>query len=228
MKCRTEARTFARDCAAPLDHVTATTPKHRQVCGLPVVAIVIAILGTSLAQAATVTFALAKSRAVPGQELTSPMMLKGATGVGRMHVELVYDDRAFELKSIEPGSMLDRNCQIHADTSRPGRAVVDFVTAQPMSGDGEVLKALFVVRHDAPQIAHKLVLENVKVSAAPVRDLRDDAPQTEDLLVAVAPGEIRVIEPGVPIWIVGAILAVAVVVVLLSKKKKRDGSTTPA
>jgi hypothetical protein len=102
---------------------------------------------------------------------------------------------------------------------------LDFVATQPISGDGEVLKARFVVRRDAPQIAHKLVLENVRVSA-PAND-NENTQDTADLLVAVAPGEIRVIEPAVPIWIMGGVLAVAVVVVLMSKKK-RDGATTPA
>jgi hypothetical protein len=177
--------------------------------------------------AATTTVALSKSLAVAGQELTSTVRLMGASRLVAMHMELLYDAKALELKSIAPGSLLGDRCKINADTNTPGRAILSIFAERPINGEGDIFKALFVVRPKASLAGHKLELKNVRarqaVGSAPAGTL-----MLAEMPVKTMPGEIRITDPPVPLWMLAIIVMVITIAAIVSLRDERDPDPSAA
>ncbi|CAN5507566.1 hypothetical protein BH09PLA1_BH09PLA1_20140 [soil metagenome] len=148
----------------------------------------------------TITIDLAESQAVAGQEITTPVWIEDASRLETLQFDLVYDNGALEFKGITVGSMTETNGLVTVAVSSPGRASIQFTSKRPVEGDGELLRAKFLVRADATYAAHKLDVQNVRAQRIARHD-SGDAPLLAAVPVNVDPGEVRVVDPPVPLWV---------------------------
>src|SRR5262245_39567271 len=137
---------------------------------------------------------VAKSRVVPGEEVSVPIVIGAAPDVGAVQAEVVYDGAALELKSIEKGRMLSEHSTLEADTRSPGRAVVRILSPQqPLEGDGELFKARFATRSDSPQAGHRITLRDVKAWRVE-RSQGDSSFDQSEVSLAAYAGELRIVD----------------------------------
>jgi hypothetical protein len=105
------------------------------------VACCLVIIGVAHAQA-SVTVQVGEISGAPGSEVRVPVELKGASNVGALHVEIVYDPTIITAKKVEnaTGGLLEAN------VSQPGRVVVGLVTTEGLNGDVTVADVVFEVK----------------------------------------------------------------------------------
>jgi hypothetical protein len=164
-------------------------------------AVAVALSAANRGRTEPLTLSAPTARAASGQEVELPITLKGPSGIGALHLELVYDPSILECKTVEKGQLLNGNSLLEADSSQSGRLVVGIVSLDGIPGDGCVLKARFVTRGPAGQKT-PLRLEHVEAW---------DGKTHLDLLAKVEAGEFTVVNAGLfsswP-WLVGIGVAV--------------------
>ena len=123
------------------------------------VAVELICAGSGRAQALGVT--VATVQAPSNQDVEIPINVKGAAGVGAMHLELTYDPAILEAKSAEKGSLASGNALLDFNIPRPGKIIIGIVSLDGIQGDGPVATIRFAVRGQA---GHKcsLPLESVR------------------------------------------------------------------
>jgi len=141
---------------------------------------VLTFVSTAAAQAG-LTVKVGEVSGAPGQRAEVPIEVVGASDVGSLHIELVYDAdvlQPVEVKNgaLAGGAILDKNL------NTPGRVVLGLITTQGINGNGEVAVVSFdVVGKDGATSA--LTLENVRAN---------DATTLADIPTAVENGTFRV------------------------------------
>jgi hypothetical protein len=172
-----------------------------------------ACLAAPTALASGPTLVVSKSNLVAGDVVLVPMALRAAPDLGVVEFELHYDANVLRLTSIAKGAMLGEQSTIEAELTAPGRAIVRIHTAQhPLTGDGELCKARIVLPDDAPQAAHPLTLTNVQARRV-ARSQGDARHDVAHVNLAVASGQLRVIDSPLPIWVLGAVAGAFILVV---------------
>src|SRR5262249_42838945 len=125
------------------------------------VAVLILFAEPALAQPAQLTVSIGKLEAAAGTEAAIPIVFKGATSVGAVHVEVMYDPQVLEFKEVVKGSLFSGNAMIDSNGGAPGRLIVGLVSLDPVSGDGPTATARFNVKGAAGQTS-PLKLQNLR------------------------------------------------------------------
>ncbi len=80
----------------------------------------------------------------PEGSLQIPVNFSGASNVGSLHMELVYDSSILKAVDVKASSLV-RNGVVKANTDIPGRAVIGIIDATGINGDGRAVKVYFEV-----------------------------------------------------------------------------------
>ncbi len=113
-----------------------------------------------------------------------PIEVQGASNLGSLQLELVYDPQALELQDVRAGQ-LARNALVDFNQDSPGRVRIGAVDASGISGDGAIIILFFLPIGQAYAIP--LTLEAVEASDTDLKDL------------VVQTTEGRVSRPGEPV-----------------------------
>ncbi len=105
-----------------------------------------------------------------------PVNFSGASNVGSLHMELVYDSSILKATDVKASSLV-KNGVVKANTDTPGRAVIGIIDATGISGDGPVVKVSFEVVGSGMTY---LNLENVEAT---------DAETLHDIITQVYTGQ---------------------------------------
>lgn len=109
-----------------------------------------------------------------------PINLKGASNVGSLHIELVYDSALLEATAVKPGT-LARNVVIESNLATAGRAIIGIIDTAGINGDGSVVTVSFKVK--GKDETSQLTLENVAAY---------DAQTLFDIALETSPGQFAV------------------------------------
>jgi hypothetical protein len=101
---------------------------------------------------------------------TIPINLSGASDVGSLHIELVYDPAILEVTGVKAGK-LAQNAVVDSNILTPGRAIIGIVSSNGLAGTGAVASISFKAKAKTGNCA--LTLENVEAySAETLQDIR--------------------------------------------------------
>ena len=99
-----------------------------------------------------------------------PINLTGASDVGSLHIELVYDPAIIQVTGVKAGQ-LAQNAVVDSNITTPGRAVIGIVSSAGITGSGAVASVAFTAKAKTGNSA--LTLENVEAySAEKLEDIR--------------------------------------------------------
>ncbi len=138
--------------------------------------------------AQSVTVRVNDLQGATGKEVSILIERRGASNIGAMHLELVYDAAILEAKKVEKAHLLMGNVLLASNLDEPGRLVVGLVTLDGVNGDGAALNVHFVVKGQEGQKS-PLSLENLRAW---------EGEQRLDVLVKAESGEFTVSAPGIP------------------------------
>ena len=93
------------------------------------------------------------------QEVVVPVEIVGASNIGSLHFELVYDITVLETVNVEGGTATG-NALFEFNSADPGRVIVGIVSGSGISGDGSVAMITFAIK-SKDKASASLVLENV-------------------------------------------------------------------
>jgi hypothetical protein len=99
-----------------------------------------------------------------GAKVPVPVTISGATQVGSVHFELVYDPEDLELTGVQQGSVLGA-AQFHYNMDNPGQVVVGIVSTAGINGNGQLAVLTFRLKRTGKSAA-SLNLENVVLHSA--------------------------------------------------------------
>jgi hypothetical protein len=94
---------------------------------------------------------------------TIPINLTGASDVGSLHIELVYDPAIIEVTAVKAGK-LAQNAVVDSNISAPGRAIIGIVSSNGIAGTGAVASVSFKAKAKTGTSA--LTLEKVEAYSA--------------------------------------------------------------
>lgn len=182
-----------------------------------------ALLGVSVSLANSVTVRVGSAESAPGSEAAIPITVEGASGIGALHLELIYDAGVLEATTVEKGSLLGDNTLLDFNASEPGRLIVGLVSLDAIEGNGTVLTTHFTVKGKEGQRT-LLELENAKAW---------DGTTHLDILVANTGGEFTVGPPALPVSLplILAILAIVllfILLILLLRRRRKPQPAAPA
>jgi hypothetical protein len=92
-------------------------------------------------------------------EVVLPVDIVGASNIGSLHFELVYDTTVLETVNVESGTAAG-NALFESNSADPGRVVFGMVSSGGISGDGPVATITFTIK-SKDKASTSLVLENV-------------------------------------------------------------------
>jgi len=123
-----------------------------------------------LAIAITMLLVLPLAGCAGAGSTTIPINLTGASDVGSLHIELVYDPAILEVTAVKAGK-LAQNAVVDSNISTPGRAIIGIVSSNGIAGTGAVASVSFKAKAKTGTSA--LNLEKVEAySAENLQDLR--------------------------------------------------------
>jgi peptide/nickel transport system substrate-binding protein len=117
--------------------------------------------GTLAAYGAPITVSVGNMQAMSGEEVSIPIMVKDAKGIGAIQLVLTYDQSVLEAKSVDKGNLLEGNVLMESNIDKQGRIAVALTTLDGIKGDGTLLAANFLVRGNTGQ-SSTLKLESVE------------------------------------------------------------------
>jgi len=191
----------------------------RQGMPIAVLAVGMVLLRGEAALAASVTLRVATLSAAQGSTASVPIDVVGASDIGAMHVELVYDVGVLTFDAVRPGKLAgDALLDSGADT--PGRLIISLATLKAIEGDGTIATARFKVVGQQGQ-SSPLTLEST--AAWEESTLRE-------ILVKNESGVLNVGARGIPWWLLGlaALLLLLVVIVVFARRGRRPAEQTVA
>lgn len=99
-----------------------------------------------------------------------PVNLKGASNVGGLSFDLVYDPAVLEVTAVKAGT-LAQNAIIDSNTKSPGHVIIGIVSSNGINGSGTVANVTF--RSKATTGTSTLTLEKIEAySADNLQDMR--------------------------------------------------------
>lgn len=178
------------------------------------------LLAVPLARAESVTVRLDAAEAANGDEVEIPILVKGAPGIGAMHVELTYDPAVLEATSVDKGDLLDDGSLIDFNISEPGRIVLGFVTLGSVEGDGAIAVAHFNVL-GADDAESPLAFENTQAW--------EGGPDRFDILVTAEGSTFTVAsKSSFPwLWVIIALAAFILLIAFLARRRKPAVAAMP-
>ena len=93
------------------------------------------------------------------KEVKIPVNISGATNIGSLHFELVFDATKLKITAVESSSLIG-NSLIKYNTDAPERIVVGLVNSNGIRGDGPLIEVIFTIREKGSETI-PLTFENV-------------------------------------------------------------------
>lgn len=185
-----------------------------------------AIIGTQVAHAATATLRVGSIQAPSGSAVEVPIEALGAPGIGPLQMELVYDPAVLTAESVTRGALLSGNVLMESNVTPRGRVIIALVAADPLKGDGVIVKVRFKVI-GGPGQQGVLTLENVKAW---------ERSNQREVLVNTEAGKVTVAGAATDssLWFLlcaaslCGFLLLAVAGILLWRRRRRSGPMPPA
>jgi len=184
--------------------------------------LVAVLLSTAAGHAASVTVRVGSVQAARGKQAQIPITVEGSPGMVAMHLELTYDPAILEVKTVDPGSLLEGKALMEFNTEEVGRLVIGFASAEEIAGDGTLAVARFKVNGEVGQTS-PLGLENGMAW--------DEI--GVDIIVNTEAGEFTVSSAGLPLslpLLLAAALAVVLFFLLLlgvMRRRRRQPAVVP-
>jgi hypothetical protein len=141
-----------------------------------------ALLCVEGARAASVTVRVGSVQAAPGSTAEVPIEAEGASNIGAMHLDVVYDSSVLTPETVTPDALLGSNALLEFNANTPGRLVIGLITLDGIKGEGTIAKVRFKVIGNAGQTS-ALQLENCSAWEANTH---------LDVLVNTEPGQVTV------------------------------------
>jgi len=99
-------------------------------------AIILGLLAVPVLAQGGMTVSVGEIRAPHGQDVTIPIEVKGAAGVGAMHIEMTYDPAVLSpIGEVQPGSLASGGL-VAGNSNATGRVIIAVAHAGGFSGDG--------------------------------------------------------------------------------------------
>jgi hypothetical protein len=168
-------------------------------------------------QGASVTVVLPQVKGSSDAEVTVPVLVKGAGGLGPLQMELLFDSQQLQFVKAAEGSgfgigLFDFNLL------EPGRVrlVMTGDPSKPIQGDGELFTVTFRANAAASGTS-ALTAEMIRAW--------EQTPEAHDMRVTVEAGSVEITSQDKPIWLIAAGVAGLIVVLFvfarLLRKKPR-------
>jgi len=184
-------------------------------------------LAALVAWASSVTLVVGSVKGASGSKVEVPINVRGAQQLGALQMDLTYDPAILDAPTVEKGA-LAQEITLGSNVVSPGRLrlVMNTSARESVSGDGTLMKAVFVVKGLSGQKCD-LRLEQVQAWD----NTKPDAPPYE-MLVTVEPGKFAVGGAGLPMALIaaicGAVVVLLVVIVAFARRKPRGATAGPA
>ena len=180
-----------------------------------------------VAWASSVTLVVGSVQGASGSKVEVPIGVRGAQQLGALQMDLTYDPAILDAPTVEKGA-LPQEITLGSNVVSPGRLrlVMNTSARESVSGDGTLMKAVFVVKGQSGQkcdlrLEQVLAWDNTKPDAPPY-----------EMLVTVEPGKFAVGGAGLPMALIaaicGAVVVLLVVVVVVARRKPRGATAGPA
>lgn len=173
------------------------------------------------AQAASVTITAPTATGAPGAEVSVPIRVTAAPGLGALHLEVTFDPTVLEGLSATGGALAAGGALVDSNAT-PGRLVIGVVSSEKIDGDGEIVIAKFRVL-GAKGSTTPLGLEKLQAWEGTLDRL--------DIQAIAAPGSFTVTgaASSFPWWIVAVAAALLLIILffLLKRRKKDDEPASP-
>ncbi|HUT20513.1 MAG TPA: FHA domain-containing protein [Anaerolineae bacterium] len=167
----------------------------------------IAALCSAAAAQAGLTVKVGDVTAAHRQLTEVPIKVVGASNLGSLHIELVYDPAVLDPLEVKAGALaVGAMKQENLDT--PGRVVIGLISAQGINGDGPVAVVSFDVLGDQGDTS-PLTLQNVQASDASTLAMLPTTLQSGTFTVGAGGGGTSVLLVGVfAVILLGAVLII--------------------
>ncbi len=165
------------------------------------------LLGIGAAQAASVTIQVPSIEANADSEVDVPIHVTGASGIGAMQLDVLYDPSILSLETVTSGPLLGSNALLEFDSNTVGRLMMAMVTIDGMNGDDTIATVRFKVLGEEGQKS-ALTLENAYAWEGSTH---------HDIIVQTEPGQIMVTGSSSSsiLWIVIILAGLLLLVVLV-------------
>lgn len=178
---------------------------------------------TEAALAATLTMRAPSLEATAGGTVDVPIDVSGASGIGALHLEVIYDPAVIKADTVTRGALAGGNALIDFNPDKPGRLIIGIATLDDIKGDGVLATARFKVVGQAGQ-SSALGIEKGEAWEGASR---------QTVLVKTEAGKLTV-KGGLPGWWLWALIALGVLVLLLllffllRRRKRQTAPAAPA
>ena len=155
---------------------------NKRLAGWAFVLLVLVLLGVEGVLAGSVIVRVGSVEAALGSSVEVPIEGQGASDIGAMHLELLYDASVLTPETVTSGPLVGNNAMMEFNTSAPGRLVIGLITLDSMNGDGTIATVHLKVIGQAGQTS-ALTLEHCSAWEGPTH---------LDVLVTTEPGQVTV------------------------------------
>jgi hypothetical protein len=172
-------------------------------------AIILCLLAVPVLAQGGLTVSVGDIRAPHGQDVTIPIEVRGASGVGAMHIEITYDPAVLApTGTVQPGQLAAGGLVV-GNTSASGRVILSVAHANGFSGDGVVAN---VVARVSGMDGASTPLRLQNVTAHNAQSKAAVAVSTSDGAFAEGAGKVSA-KGGTPagVWVLVGLLGVLIV-----------------
>jgi hypothetical protein len=159
--------------------------------------------------------------AAAGGTVDVPIDVAGASGIGALHLEVIYDPAVIEVDMVTGGALAGNNALIDFNPDNPGRLIIGIATLDDIKGDGVLAIARFKVVGQAGQ-SSALGIEKGEAWEGDSR---------QAVLVKSEAGKLT-ITGGLPGWWLWALIGAGALILLLLlfflRRRKRQHALAPA
>jgi hypothetical protein len=192
---------------------------HKFWCTL--VCLVIGLTFSASADASALTLRVATLDGNEGGPIQVPLQVNGATNVGALQFDLLYDPQVLQVDTVT-GGPLAGNALVDSNSTEKGRLRIGLATTDGLKGDGVFVQANFKIIGHAGS-SSSLTIENARAW---------ETPSHLDILVTSEAGRVNVIAASPSWWLIGGVLALVVLlslllVVVLSRRRTPAPTVVP-
>ena len=161
---------------------------------------------SELALGADLTLRLPSVEARSGGTVDVPITVGGASGIGAIQLEVIYDPAVITADTVTRGPLAGNNALVDFNPNNQGRLIVGLATLEDISGEGVIATARFKVIGNAGQSS----------TLALAKGEAWEGKTHQPVVIRTEAGNLRVVG-GVPWWwwLIGVLIAVVVLGLLL-------------
>lgn len=180
-------------------------------------------LASHIALAVTVTMRAPSLEAAAGGAVEVPLELAGASGIGALQFELIYDPAVIQPDTVTRGALAGGNALIDFNPNNAGRLIIGVATLDEIKGDGPIATARFKVVGQAGQSSTLAIKSGEAWEGA----------SHQAVLVKTEDGTLTVVGSAAPAWLkwlliaLGALALLFILFVLIRRKRQSTPAQAP-